>query len=326
MFKEKLKSLRKEHHLTQAELANQLYVSRSLVARWEYGDIFPTMENLKNISDYFGIPLDDLLCEKEKTELILHQANSQQKIKKGLRVFLLATMIIYSILSLLLYSFKILSVTGYDFSNEMGKLKNFHYSVMDYINPNNTWLIIVSIITNLVLILFSLLAFLIKKNKMKIIFHCSTGVFTAISLVFVSLTFQASSFIPADRLYFSILPTESHAHKLYESNKEEFLIFDNNSSLLEYLEGGDYIIGEDFYKQYPNILDDSFYEEYYITMLNIVLGTSDELIVEQKNSNMIYHKIQPQIATDGLMLITIFHQVQKMNFNIKSFDYTIQRH
>lgn len=80
------------------------------------------------------------------------------------------------------------------------------------------------------------------------------------------------------------------------------------------------------FKQYPNILDDSFYEEYYITMLNIVLGTSDELIVEQKNSNMIYHKIQSQIATDGLMLITIFHQVQKMNFNIKSFDYTIQRH
>lgn len=71
MFKEKLKSLRKEHTLIQVELATKIFVSRSLIARWEYGDIYPSIENLNKLAEYFNITISELLCENKKLNLLL---------------------------------------------------------------------------------------------------------------------------------------------------------------------------------------------------------------------------------------------------------------
>ncbi len=111
-FNEKLKSLRKEHGLTQVELADRLYVSRSLVARWEYGDIYPTIANLNKISDFFNVPLSDLLSEDEKTEIIVRQANFEKKIKNGLRITLNFVNFALSLLILSIF-FPLLPIWGY---------------------------------------------------------------------------------------------------------------------------------------------------------------------------------------------------------------------
>ncbi len=64
-FNEKLQSLRKQKGLTQEELAEVLFVSRTAVSKWESGRGFPSIDSLKAISKYFSVSLDDLLSGEE---------------------------------------------------------------------------------------------------------------------------------------------------------------------------------------------------------------------------------------------------------------------
>lgn len=64
-FNEKLQNLRKHKGLTQEELADVLYVSRTAISKWESGRGFPNIESLKAISKYFSVSLDELLSSEE---------------------------------------------------------------------------------------------------------------------------------------------------------------------------------------------------------------------------------------------------------------------
>lgn len=67
---EKLYQLRKEKGLTQAELAEQLEVSRQSVSNWEVGTTTPSTKRLRDLSQLYDVPLDYLLNEdsSEKQE------------------------------------------------------------------------------------------------------------------------------------------------------------------------------------------------------------------------------------------------------------------
>lgn len=60
-FHEKFQELRKNRGLTQEELAEALYVSRTAISKWESGRGYPSIDSLKEISNYFSISIDDLL-------------------------------------------------------------------------------------------------------------------------------------------------------------------------------------------------------------------------------------------------------------------------
>ena len=60
-FGEKLQELRKSRGLTQEELAEALYVSRTAVSKWESGRGYPSIDSLKEISKFFSVTIDDLL-------------------------------------------------------------------------------------------------------------------------------------------------------------------------------------------------------------------------------------------------------------------------
>lgn len=64
-FHKKLQQLRKRENLTQEQLAQQLYVSRTAVSKWESGRGYPNLESLKEISKIFSISIDDLLSNDE---------------------------------------------------------------------------------------------------------------------------------------------------------------------------------------------------------------------------------------------------------------------
>ena len=64
-FHEKLQELRKSKGLTQEELAEILFVSRTAVSKWESGRGMPNIESLKSISKFFSVTLDDLLSSEE---------------------------------------------------------------------------------------------------------------------------------------------------------------------------------------------------------------------------------------------------------------------
>lgn len=60
-FHEKLQELRKNRGLTQEELAQVLYVSRTAISKWESGRGYPSIDSLKEIASYFSVTIDDLL-------------------------------------------------------------------------------------------------------------------------------------------------------------------------------------------------------------------------------------------------------------------------
>lgn len=58
-----LYDLRKQHHLTQEEMAQKLFVTRQAVSRWETGETTPNLETLRLISRIFDISINTLVDE-----------------------------------------------------------------------------------------------------------------------------------------------------------------------------------------------------------------------------------------------------------------------
>ena len=68
-FNEKLQKLRADRNMTQEELAEKLYVSRTAVSKWESGRGYPNIESLKAIAKFFDITIDELICGEEMVAL-----------------------------------------------------------------------------------------------------------------------------------------------------------------------------------------------------------------------------------------------------------------
>ena len=64
-FGEKLQDLRKTRNLTQEELAESLFVSRTAISKWESGRGYPSIDSLKEISSFFDVSIDELLSSEK---------------------------------------------------------------------------------------------------------------------------------------------------------------------------------------------------------------------------------------------------------------------
>lgn len=73
---EKIKKLRKDRGLTQEQFAQQLFVSRTAVSKWETGRGIPSMESLQMIAKLYGVTLDELL-KAEDVITIAEQENKE---------------------------------------------------------------------------------------------------------------------------------------------------------------------------------------------------------------------------------------------------------
>lgn len=78
-FNEKLQELRKQKGLTQEELAQALYVSRTAISKWESGRGYPNIDSLKAISKFYSVTVDELLSGDEL--LTLAEEDTKQKEK-----------------------------------------------------------------------------------------------------------------------------------------------------------------------------------------------------------------------------------------------------
>ena len=59
-LQEKLSTLRKQHKITQMELADKLEVTRQAVSKWEQGTAFPSTENLIQLGKLYGVSIEVL--------------------------------------------------------------------------------------------------------------------------------------------------------------------------------------------------------------------------------------------------------------------------
>ena len=78
-FYEKLQELRKQKGLTQEEVAESLFVSRTAISKWESGRGYPNIDSLKAIAKFFSVSIDELLSGEE----VLTIAEEEQKQKES---------------------------------------------------------------------------------------------------------------------------------------------------------------------------------------------------------------------------------------------------
>jgi len=68
-FSDKLKELRKSKNITQEELANHIYVSRTAVSKWESNKGYPSIDTLRLLAEYFEVSIDELISNDEILKL-----------------------------------------------------------------------------------------------------------------------------------------------------------------------------------------------------------------------------------------------------------------
>ena len=61
-FSKRVKALRRENHLSQAELAEKIGVSQQCISEWERGKTEPTLSFIVKLSDIFNVSADYVIC------------------------------------------------------------------------------------------------------------------------------------------------------------------------------------------------------------------------------------------------------------------------
>ena len=102
-FNEKLQKLRTNENLTQEELAEKLYVSRTAISKWESGRGYPSIDSLKAIAKYFHVTIDELIGGEEIVTL------AEQDIKESNKKY---TTLLCGILDCLMVLLLLLPVFG----------------------------------------------------------------------------------------------------------------------------------------------------------------------------------------------------------------------
>lgn len=65
MYGEKIKTKRRELNLSQEDLANKLFVTIQAISKWENDKATPTMTNLRELSEVFGVDMAYFIGEAD---------------------------------------------------------------------------------------------------------------------------------------------------------------------------------------------------------------------------------------------------------------------
>ena len=182
-FNEKLQQLRKDKGLTQEELAEALFVSRTAVSKWESGRGYPNIESLKDISVFFSVSIDDLLSG----EKLLSIAEKENKSNiRNVCDLLFAVTDLFSLLLVILPLYPNV-IDGYVYS----------VNLMNY-NGNSPW--IKAIYWLLIILLF--LMGVVKMVLLKLNYGKVQKLFTDIS---AALNIMAVIFLAVSRQSYAVI-------------------------------------------------------------------------------------------------------------------------
>ena len=174
-FHEKLQELRKSRGLTQEELAEALFVSRTAISKWESGRGYPSIDSLKEISRYFSVSIDDLLSGEQ---LIFIAEKENKSNLNSVCDLLLGFVDLFSLMLIFLPLYP-KTVNGYIYSvNLFGYVGNNTFIIKIY------WALFISLtITGIVKILMAYFKF--EKDK-KAVTVISVGL-SIIAVLFLAM-------------------------------------------------------------------------------------------------------------------------------------------
>ena len=184
-FHEKLQALRKGRGLTQEELAEALYVSRTAISKWESGRGYPSIDSLKEISRYFSVTIDELLS----SDTLLSIAEKENKANLQNMCDIIFGMIdicSFMLIALPLYPNK---VNGYIYSVNL-----LEYTQTTKLNYLLFWIMYVS------LVVLGIIKLLLAKFRNTKYSPAMTGISMILSIVlvlFLSVTREAYAVVVA---------------------------------------------------------------------------------------------------------------------------------
>ena len=190
-FGEKLQDLRKARNLTQEELAEALYVSRTAISKWESGRGYPSIDSLKEISCFFDVTIDDLLSS-EKLISIAKREN-ESNLQRLYNIFFgISDLFAVFLIVLPLYP---LSINGYVYSTNL-----FSYTGGSTINLAIHWILF---LTLLVLGIFKLFLTHVGNDKpQNVLRNISLG-FSILTVLYLSIAREPYAIIVAF-LFFAV--------------------------------------------------------------------------------------------------------------------------
>ena len=92
---------RKQKGLTQLDIAEKFNYSDKAVSKWERAEAIPDVYTLKQIADFYGITLDDLLCADVKKREKIVKGNEQKSKAVKLLITLLSCGVVWCLAVLL---------------------------------------------------------------------------------------------------------------------------------------------------------------------------------------------------------------------------------
>ena len=194
---EKIKKYRKEAGLSQEDLASKIYVSRTLITKYESGSAFPTQENLEKIAIALNVKVEDLLSDKEKNEIVEKSFKTNQRFWMILSICFASISVILLLLSVIpfyQYSSYDYSAVSYPDNPTPVHVTGYTSIIAATLKAGNP----ISVI-NIVLLLFSIILSIslflnLNKRPLKIIRLCLIIVFVA-SLVLFFISFATMTSI-----------------------------------------------------------------------------------------------------------------------------------
>lgn len=136
-FHEKLQELRKSRGLTQEELAECLFVSRTAISKWESGRGYPSIDSLKEIANYFSVSIDELLSSEKMLSL------AEKENKANLRSMCDLLFGLVDVCSFILIILPLYPNRGDDF---VYSVNLFEYTQITSLNRLLYWMIFISLI------------------------------------------------------------------------------------------------------------------------------------------------------------------------------------
>ena len=122
-FGGQLRSAREIKGLTQKALADQLYVTRQTVSRWECGDRYPDIITLKKLSQILSVSLDDLLSGKEMTKVAEKNPVVESKIANNVTIAIYMNIVLLRLIEQVQYLMERYGMQG---------IKRFDYGIFDF--------------------------------------------------------------------------------------------------------------------------------------------------------------------------------------------------
>ena len=184
-FNEKLQELRKNKGLTQEELAEKLYVSRTAVSKWESGRGYPSIDSLKEISKFFSVSIDDLLSGEKL--ITLAEKENKNNIRNLCNKFIGITDLFYILMVVLpLYPN---DINGFVYSVDL-----LHYVQTTPLNRSVYWIVFILLVLTGI---FKLILLKIYNEKFDKLLTEASMAINVILVLFLALTRQVYAVVCA---------------------------------------------------------------------------------------------------------------------------------